>query len=175
MDLSGYGDNLVYRSNIASADPYYYITAQLDLSGKSSNNKVYYFNKDNNFEYLVNKNYSSFYKVDANAVIAEVTVYSSPDFSYTGDLQYLYFDVGGAEAPVLNNSNIDLWGGPTGNSPGSVSVEQLENAQSCLFGSEPAGDKKYLAVNVYDDDGETNKFVVKGQIYVVMKVYPKFG
>lgn len=179
MDLSGYGDNLVYRNNVASADPYYYISAQLDLAGKSSNNKMYYFNKDNNFGYLANKNYSSFHKIDANAVIAEVTVYSSPDFSYSGTLSDLIFQVGGAFAPsvtsVQANPVIEEWGGPTGNSPGSFGVSELEDAQSCIFGSEPNGDKKYLAVKLGDDSSATNRFVLQGQIYVVVKVFPKFG
>jgi hypothetical protein len=179
MDLSGYGDNLVYRNNVASADPYYYISAQLDLAGKSSNKKMYYFNKDNNFGYLANKNYSSFHKIDANAVIAEVTVYSSPDFTYSGTLSDLIFQVGGAFAPsvtsVQANPVIEEWGGPTGNSPGSFGVSELEDAQSCIFGSEPNGDKKYLVVKLTDDSSATNRVVLKGQIYVVVKVFPKFG
>jgi hypothetical protein len=84
MDLSGYGDNLVYRSNVASADPYYYISAQLDLAGKGAVNNVYYFNKDNNYEYLKNKNYSGFHKVDSNAVISEVTSFLLSDLVYAG-------------------------------------------------------------------------------------------
>jgi hypothetical protein len=84
MDLSGYGDNLVYRSNVASADPYYYISAQLDLAGKGTTNNVFYFNKDNNYEYLKNKNYSGFHKVDSNAVISEVTSFSLSNLVYSG-------------------------------------------------------------------------------------------
>jgi len=84
MNLSGYGDNLVYRNNIASADPYYYISTQLDLSGQSASNGIFYFNKDNNFSYLVSRDYAGFHKIDTNSVIGEVVAFSSPEMEYNG-------------------------------------------------------------------------------------------
>jgi hypothetical protein len=180
MDLSGYGDNLVFRTGLASAEPYYYISAQLNLAGKSALNKVYYFNKDNNYDYLVKRDYASYYKIDDNSVIGEVTAYCSPDFLYSGTLANLQFRIGGVEAPLVTagqaNPAIDVWGGPTGNSAGPLDVAELEDGQSCYYGSEPEGaPKKYLAVKLSDTSSPSSASVLRGQIYIVMKVYPKFG
>lgn len=179
MDFSGHGDNLLFRSGQASVEPYYYISAQLDLSGKNAKNKIYYFNKDNNFAYMSVRDYAGYYKIDENSVISEVVVYCSPDFAYSGTLSNLRFRVGGAYAPavtsVLADPAIQVWGGPTGNVPGPVSVAQLENAQSCHFGQEPDGLQKFLSVKLSDVSSPASVSVVEGQIYVVVKVYPKFG
>jgi hypothetical protein len=179
MDFSGHGDNLLFRSHQPVKEPYYYISAQLDLSGKNALNKVYYFNKDNNFSYMSVRDYAAYYKLDDNSLISEVVAYCSPDFAYSGNLANLRFSIGGVQAPsvtaALANPPIDIWGGPTGSAPGVMSVVQLENAQSCHFGSEPDGIHKFLAVKLSDTSSPSSASVVEGQIYVVLKVYPKFG
>lgn len=182
MDFSGHGDNLLFRTNAAPGEPYYYISAQLNLAGKGVSNKVYYFTKHNDFSYLSFRpgpdSYGAYHKLDENSVIAEVTAYCSPDFAYSGNLANLSFRIGGVDKPsvVLAQANpaIEVWGGPSGNSPGPLSADELEDAQSCLFGSEPNGDKKYFAVKLMDTVAPSS-LVTKGQLYVVMKVYPKFG
>ncbi|NBP58811.1 hypothetical protein EBU71_20155 [bacterium] len=180
MDFSGYGDNLVFRTGLASAEPYYYISAQLNLAGKSALNKVYYFNKDNDFSYLSIRDYAAYYKLDVNSVIGEVTAYCSPDFLYSGNLANLRFRIGGVEAPLVTaaqaNPDIDVWGGLTGNSPGPLDASELEDGQSCYYGSEPEGaPKKYLAVKLSDTSSPSSASILRGQIYVIVKVYPKFG
>jgi hypothetical protein len=138
MDLSGYGDNLVYRSNVASADPYYYISAQLNLAGKGAVNNVYYFNKDNNYEYLKNKNYSGFHKVDSNAVISEVTSFLLSDLVYAGG------------DSTLRVSAVDLLG--VARNPSSIGTLYLSASPSSFNLSQ--GDY----INVSDVTNSANSF-----------------
>jgi hypothetical protein len=94
MNFSGNEENKVYRGSLHPREPYYYIRASLDLSEKSINNQVYYFNVDNDWKYLDNPAlYRNFYRVDDNALIGDVTVYSD-----------LAFDAGSAFGP--SNSQI---------------------------------------------------------------------
>lgn len=142
MNLSGYGDNLVYRNNIASADPYYYISAQLDLSGRSASNGIFYFNKDNDFSYLVNKNYAGFHKIDTNAVIAEVVAFSLPEMSYDGSDPLVRVPVGSILAVSRNASVATIY---LNASPSSfnlflgdyISVSGITNDSNSFNTSEP--------------------------------------
>lgn len=172
-NLSGFGDNKTYRSTLPPADPYFYITANLDLTGLEVGqvedlNYLYYFNKENNFNYLKDpSNYGGYYMLDDNMVIGEVTVYCNPEVQYEfGNLSNLRFEVGGAYkpsialAPVLvNDDSVDVWSGPTGNVPGSITNSELLNAQVCYYGREPehphpnvdnrpTESRKYLVLNV---------------------------
>jgi len=359
-NLSGIGDNKTYRGSLPPREPYYYIRANLDLSGQSANDKVYYFNRDNSFAYTDARkfaypnpdSYPGYYMIEDNAVIGEVAVYSNPDIqtsdintvalgtqivnvsrtsgvatltlnssaasfgletgdyvtvsgisnnsggfntsdpvqisvsgstisydngsgSYssevkatgaqlvsvarlsagvatltlsatasslglsTGDfvtitgitndggsynaasvqitasgntISYangtgtlasqavtgtgtivlkvggsarsiqaeLYFQVGGAYRPSSALTSLDVWGGPTGNVPGSVLFSALGNGQVCYYGAEPAdpspnvlwGDRKFLAVKIRG--GSSSAKMAYGNLFVVLKVYPKF-
>jgi hypothetical protein len=243
--------NKTFQAVSTGNELYYYIRAHLDLTGlytgsiTSSNPYIIYFNKENNYNYLdttLHPNideYGGFYPIDDNSVIGEVTVYANPDLEYTGLLDELSFDIGGAYKPSIaldtspvdatERQSLDVWGGPTGNTPGSITVNQLEDAQICYYGREPEapvtspiydpewGTRKFLALKyrltpiVTDDakvvvrsDAKVAKMLAKkakervirpriifskrprvvrqpgqdefekGQIYVVVKVYPKF-
>lgn len=90
-NLSGIGDNKTYRGSLPPREPYYYIRANLDLSGKAADNKVYYFNRDNSFAYTDGSktgypnpdSYPGYYMIEDNAVIGEVAVYNNPELTYS--------------------------------------------------------------------------------------------
>lgn len=177
-NLSGFGDNKTYRSSVPPADPYFYISANLDLTGlevgqNEENNYIYYFNKENNFDYLNTQkypnpdNYGGYYMLDDNMVIGEVTVYCNPAVKYEfGNVDDLLFEVGGAYKPsialfpsLVNDDSVDVWSGPTGNVSGPIDNDQLLNAQICYYGKEPENphaspdnrpseSRKYLVLNI---------------------------
>jgi hypothetical protein len=184
MSFNGGQDNKAFRSGMVPEQPYYYISGHLYLTGLHTGQVVetdpyiFYFNRDNNFSYLDRRlypspdDYAKFYTIDDNSVIGEVTVYANPSIIYEGDIADLNFEVGGVYKPsiALDQSinpadlataqSMDVWGGPTGNVPGPITVDQLENAQVCYYGREPAdpqpnpenvdnlefGSRRYLAV-----------------------------
>jgi hypothetical protein len=88
--------------------------------------------------------------------------------------------IGGAYKPSTGSASIDLWGGPSGNIPAPISLAQLEHAQSCYYGAEPAapesnpslGKRKFLAVKL--SGGNAVNKITRGVLSVVIKVYPKF-
>lgn len=88
-NVSGIGDNKTYRGSLPPREPYYYIQAHLDLAGKKANDTFFYFNKENNFNYLNTAvtaypdpaNYRGYYTIDTNALIGEVTVYANSDLA----------------------------------------------------------------------------------------------
>ena len=175
MNLSGSQYNKAFQSVSTGNEPYYYISAHLDLTGlytgaiSSSNPYIVYFNKENNYNYLLESNpdeYGGFYPIDDNSVIGEVTVYANPDLEYTGLLNELAFYVGGVFKPsvALDTSpvdavfrqSIDSWGGPTGNVSGPITVAELEDAQVCHYGREP---EFPITTPTYDPDWGTRKFL----------------
>jgi hypothetical protein len=91
----------------------------------------------------------------------------------------LYLQVGGAYKPSSQSSSMDVWGGLSGNVPGGILFDHLEHAQVCYYGSEPAdlsydpvlGKRKFLAVKIR---GGVSGGTLSGQLYVTLKVYPKF-
>lgn len=174
-NLSGVQDNKAFKTGISPAEPYYYISAHLDLMGaevgQQPNNYVYYFNKENNFNYLNSRlyplgpdSYPGFYPIEDNAVIDEIVVYTGPDLKYTYDgntLSDLDFYIGGAYLPSIAETELfplDVWAGPTGNVAGPINGALLGEAQVCRYGREPEfpaiiDDKpslarKFLALNI---------------------------
>jgi hypothetical protein len=174
-NLSGVEDNKAFKTGIDPAEPYYYISAHLDLTGAEvgvlGNNYVYFFNKENNFNYLNSRlyplgpnSYPGFYPIQDNAVIDEVVVYSGPDLVYTyesGDISDLDFSIGGAYIPSISDTvpnPLDVWGGPTGNVAGPIQGDLLTRAQVCYYGREPENPqpidnqpsvvRKFLALNI---------------------------
>lgn len=205
-NVSGIGDNITFRTSIAPGKPYYYINAYLDLTGlevgQAPNNYIYYFNAENNFNYLSSSlhpegpdAYPGFYPIDDNAVIGEVVVYTypNPEYSYNGgDPSDLTFEIGGAYIPSVAETSlnpIDVWAGPTGNVPGGISGTEIVSSQICHYGKEPAlpaqdGDyrRRYLALNVYvgqnlvaQNEGEVEKNVHIGQVKTVSRVVKSRG
>lgn len=88
--------------------------------------------------------------------------------------------IGGAYKPSSGSPSIDLWAGPTGNEPAPLSMAQLEHAQVCYYGSEPAdpdsdpvlGKRKFLAVKL--TGGNSSNKITRGVVSVLIKLYPKF-
>ena len=88
--------------------------------------------------------------------------------------------IGGAYKPSSGSPSIDLWAGPTGNEPAVLSMAQLEHAQVCYYGSEPAdpdsdpvlGKRKFLAVKL--TGGNSSNKITRGVVSVLIKLYPKF-
>jgi len=86
-NISGYGDNKTFRGNLPARDPYYYINASLDLSGKTGNDKIYYLNKLNDFSYLNTASFAypnpdtfpEYYYLDDGALVGEVCLSASPE------------------------------------------------------------------------------------------------
>lgn len=162
MSLNGGQDNKAFRSGASPEQPYYYISAYLNLVGlhtgviEETDPYIFYFNKENNFNYLDRRlyptpdDYGKFYTIDDNSVIGEVTVYANPSIIYEGDIDDLNLEIGGVYRPgiALNQSiapadlslaqSMDVWGGPTGNVPGQLTVDEVENGQVCFYGREPA-------------------------------------
>jgi hypothetical protein len=184
MNFTGGQDNRAFRTDIPAQAPYHYISAYLDLKGLHTGQLIetdpyiFYFNRENNFNYLNRAlypspdNYGGFYMIDENSIIGEVTVYANPSIIYEGDIDDLKFEVGGVYKPsialdeslspadLLISQSMDVWGGPTGNVPGEITVDELENGQVCYYGREPAdpqanpeneadlefGSRRYLAL-----------------------------
>jgi hypothetical protein len=184
MNFSGGQDNKAFRTDVPAQAPYRYISAYLDLKGLHTGQVIetdpyiFYFNRENNFNYLDRRlypspdNYGGFYIIDENSIIGEVTVYANPSIIYEGDIDDLKFEVGGVYKPsialdeslspadLLISQSMDVWGGPTGNVPGEITVDELENGQVCYYGREPAdpqpdpvneadlefGSRRYLAL-----------------------------
>jgi hypothetical protein len=162
MNFTGGQDNKAFRTDVPPQAPYYYISAYLDLKGLHTGQQIetdpyiFYFNRENNFNYLDRRlypspdNYGGFYMIDENSIIGEVTVYANPSIIYEGDIDDLKFEVGGVYKPsialdeslspadLLISQSMDVWGGPTGYVPGQITVDELENGQVCYYGREPA-------------------------------------
>lgn len=169
--------NSTFQTHSTESEPYYYISAYVDLSGlytgEVDSNKPYivYFNQDNNYDYLNIERYHSpdeyggFYLLDDQSVIGDVTVYTSPDLVYTGVLSTLQFHIGGAYKPsvaldpspvdAIHRHSIDIWGGPSGNTPGPILSSQLERAQICHYGREP----QVPTTVVHEPEWGTRKFL----------------
>ena len=187
MNYNGKPNNKAFKPVQVNKDQYYYISAQINLAGLESND-VYYFNKENNLTYMDSMKvpypdeYGKYYTIDEHSVIGEVVVYSNPDIVYSGDLSNIFLAVGGVYKPsvTLNTDNsMDIWGGPTGNIPGSITIDDIKLAQICYNGSVPLqpmhmdyGSRKYLALKILDS--QSTAVFSKGIIGVVVKVYPKF-
>jgi hypothetical protein len=166
-DLSGIGYNLTYTNAVAAKAPYYYISAHLDLAGvilpqQESDGITYYFNKDNNLDYLnplLSESYHNFHTIDANAVIGDVVLFSNPDLvaSAPEDVEFV---VGGA---IFGEPVSAVWGGPTGYTAGPVGVADINTGVICYYGHEgghdpendPSNqmDQKYLAVTIRPSGG----------------------
>jgi hypothetical protein len=168
--MSGTNSNKVFSTDLQSKQPYYYITAHLNLDGAEvgalPNNYVYFFNVENNFNYLNPAlypdgpdSYPGFYPIDDQSIIGEVVVYSNPDLTYTYDgrtMEDLDFFIGGAYLPSISESVVeplDVWGGPTGNTPGPIQGNLIQTAQVCRYGKEPQNPAPYGTAN------QTRKFL----------------
>lgn len=176
MNSSGSQYNKAFQAVSTKNEPYYYISAHLDLTGlytgepSSSNPYIVYFNKENNYNYLDTNlhpnidEYGGFYPIDDNSVIGEVTVYTNPDLEYTG--LTVEFDIGGAFKPsvaldtspvnAIYRQSLDKWGGPTGNMANPITPSQLEDAQVCYYGREP---EFPITSPVYDPSWGIRKFL----------------
>jgi hypothetical protein len=178
MNTSGYPYNKTFQAISTGSEPYYYISAQLDLTGlytggpSSSNPYIVYFNQENNYNYLDTSlysdpdNYRGFYPIDDNSIIGEVVVYANPDLEYSGLLNNVGFIVGGAYKPSIaldtspvnafERQSLDVWGGPTGNTPGVINASEIEDAQDCRYGREP---EYPITSEVYNPEWGTRKFL----------------
>lgn len=153
-DLSGVWANRPFRTGIRPGNPYYYITASLDLSGLQipQNGVTLYFNYENSLDYqktfrvagLGYTNYYDFIRVPQASVISEVVLSSNPSVDGETSLTYR---VGGAvdtDSPVEPE---DTWAGPTGNTAGTVSQSEINHGATCYYGRGP-GDNFVLAVTI---------------------------
>lgn len=92
----------------------------------------------------------------------------------------ILLQIGGAYKPSSGSLSMDLWAGPAGNEPAPLTLLQLEHAQVCYYGSEPAdpaadpvlGKRKFLAVKL--TGGNASNKITKGTVSVLIKLYPKF-
>jgi len=189
-NISGVEDNRVFRANNQKGDLYYYIDAQLNLAevipaSADQAYTVFYFNKENNLNYLKYSNidtYPSYIKLEPNVVIGEVVTYVNPDGVVDDNLN---FEIGGILKPsvamnyaeIPANDDIDLWGGPTGNVPGTLyfsSPGNVQDGQICHTNRSPEDiDLKYLGI-IVRNDSSSQAFPLNANIHVVIKVYPKF-
>jgi hypothetical protein len=118
MDLSGFGINKVFKTNLPPAAPYYYITGSLDLTGLTYGN--YYFNLDNNFLYGSHRDYSRYLTLGDNLIISEVVVYSDPSILLLNEDAPVSFLIGGSSGPFGSMDPIDTrsvvvpWAGMAG-------------------------------------------------------------
>ena len=191
-NLSGVPDNKTFRGSKLPGEPYYYIRANLDLSGVELNvegNNVFYFNAENSFAYANKAKfaypnpdaYPGFHLIDSNNVIGEVSVYANPDLEANANLGQLSFLVGGLYRPSSNSASMDVWGGPTGNSPGALSAAQIAHGQVCYYGQEPGSPafdpdfrtRRYLGLKI--TGVSSGQKILKGNLFVVVKVYNKFA
>jgi hypothetical protein len=199
MDFSGFGVNKSFKTGQEPGNPYYYINASLDLSGRAAG--TYYFNQDNNFEYALNRDYKKYHIIDENMIISEITVFANNDIVEV-DGETPDFWIGGAQNPSLNGQVNVPWAAPAGSPSGLgslLSVNDINSGSVHLYGHEgghePYGivQGKYLAITidpvigppVESRDVKRSKkqlyrglpagdpVILEGKVSVSIKVYPK--
>jgi hypothetical protein len=203
MDFSGFGINKAFKSGQDPEQPYYYVSASLDLSGRTSG--TYYFTQDNNYEYAYNRDYKRFIILDENAIISEVSVFANNDL-VNADGKTPEFWIGGAPAPSSNSQVVVPWAAPAGSIPGSgdlMDSADINSGSVHLFGHEgghspynTSSGYKYFAISINPDVelGPTQERsslpkrskrhlhrglpegepeLLEGKVSVSIKVYPK--
>ncbi|NDB36254.1 MAG: hypothetical protein EB023_13170, partial [Flavobacteriia bacterium] len=116
MDFSGFGINKAFKTGQDPEQPYYYVNASLDLSGRASG--TYYFTQDNNYDYAFNRSYNRFVILDNNALISEVSVFANNDLVDADPENAALFWIGGAPAPSAMDQVVVPWAAPAGSAPG---------------------------------------------------------
>jgi hypothetical protein len=201
MDFSGSGINKVYKSGVEPDQPYYYINASLDLSGRARG--TYYFNQDNNFDYALNRSYNRYILVDSNMLIGEIAVYANNDLVDVDAETPVDILIGGAEAPSQNGQVVVPWAAPMGSVPGVgdiLSSSDINAGSVHLYGREGGhtpfasspNSYKYLAISLdpfleaersslpkrskrqmYRGLPSGDPVFLEGKVSVSIKVYPK--
>jgi hypothetical protein len=117
MNLSGFGNNKVFKTGIDPAAPYYTVSASLDLADAVYDG-TYFFNFENSLAYTQLRDFNNFVIIDENSVIGDVAVYADPPIESVDD-QEVYFSIGGAnyQAPVPDNAVKVWWAAPPGFGP----------------------------------------------------------
>jgi hypothetical protein len=187
--------NRTYRSNIAPEKPYRYITASLDLSG-ALNGETMYFNLDNSFEYIVNRDYKKYIILTQDTIVNEVIVWADPvilssEVTANGPI----FNIGGAETlktPVVVPYAAPIAFGPKVPpqfSGAPVDIDSL-NAKTINYFGHSAAKFPYGVTNNYVPDSRTNlnylaitisnpdvlplrRLVDSGIVHVQIRIHPK--
>jgi|688.fasta_scaffold174294_2 hypothetical protein len=149
MDFSGIGINKTFKSGQDPEQPYYYVSASLDLSGRASG--TYYFTQDNNYDYAFNREYKRFIILDNNALISEVSVFANNDL-VEADGETPQFWIGGAPAPSATSQVMVPWAAPSGDAPGLGSLMDSSDINAGavhLFGHEGGHEPYYVSPNNY--------------------------
>lgn len=186
--------NKPFKNNIPPQPPYDYIRAQLDLKG-AKNGDTYYFNLDNNLNYLKNPNYTRFIKLTEQNIIGDVVVSTEPFIQIYETNNGPLFTIGGA---LNTNSPVVVpYAAPSGfgpKNPPQFSGESLRtnemnsnpinyfghSAAKFPYGEDNSGNPNtntnyiFLGITIYSSDIPIGKVIIeKGIVNVILKVYLK--
>lgn len=187
--------NRTARSNLQPERPYYYVNANLDLSGMV-NGDTLYFNRDNSTAYLNDRFYNRFITIDENCIIGDVLIRTEPYIqTFAETANGPLFTIGGAETietPVVVPYAASSGFGPKippQFSGASLRTNQMNTNPNNYFGHTaarfPYGQDnsgnpntntkyKFLAITLTNPDQSLGTAIVEfGTIYVTLKVYPK--
>jgi len=180
--------NRVYRSNIPPEKPYSYITASLDLTG-AKNGQTLYFNLDNNFDYLKDRDYSRYIIFTEKNIIDEVVVWADPlvvatQVSPNGP----FFNIGGATN--LNSAVSVFYAAPVGYGPkvppdysgAPLDIFNLNAKSINYFGHSAAKipyqstpeNYRYLAITLVKTDIPVGQVLIEsGVVRIQIRVFSK--
>jgi hypothetical protein len=117
MDFSGFGNNKTFKAGGDPLQPYYFVSASLNLAG-AVDGGTYYFNLDNNLEYAFDRDYSRFVIVDETSLISEVIAFAEDDLVPVNPEADVQLMIGGADR--LNTDEpwvIVPWAAPPQSAP----------------------------------------------------------
>jgi hypothetical protein len=184
-----------FRTNLSPQLPYEYITSSLDLAG-AKNGDTFYFNLDEDFDYLTTRDYYRYIQITQNSIIDEVIVWTDPVIVATqitpnGPL----FTIGGAQdlqSPVAVPYAATIAFGPKvppqfSGSPLNVSEINGNpinyfghSAAKFPYGQTNAGvpdnrtNLRYLAITISSIDAPVGTILIEsGVVYVTLKVLSK--
>lgn len=187
--------NKTFKTGLLPSLPYQYITVSLDLTG-AKNGDTFYFNLDDDFNYLYMRDYYQYIQITKESIIGEVIVWTDPIVTVLQETANgPVFTIGGAQS--TNSPVIVPYAAPSGFGPqvppmfsGSELRTTELNANPINFFGHSAAKFPYGQDNNGNPDSQTNyRFLAitissidvpvgtvlinSGIVYVKLKVYPK--
>lgn len=184
-----------FRTGLLPQLPYQYITASLDLTG-AKNGDTFYFNLDDDFDYLYVRDYYRYIQITKESIIGEVIVRTDPNIiTLQETLNGPVFTIGGAEN---TSSGVTIpYAAPVGFGPkippqfSGASMRTFElnanpinyfghSAAKFPYGQDNSGNPntqtnyKFLAITISSIDVPVGTpLILSGIVYITLKVYPK--
>lgn len=171
------------------------ITASLDITG-AKNGDTFYFNLDDDFDYLYVRDYYRFIQITKETIVGDVIVKTSPPIvPMNQTVNGPIFTIGGAQN--INSPVVVPYAAPSSFGPkvppqfsgAPLKVSELNSSPINYFGHSAAkfpygqdnngnpntqSNYKFLAITITSPDVPVGTILVEsGIVYVSLKVYPK--